>query len=164
MNYFQRDDGSNISSLVGKLWSIAFTGKIGGDTVDNILKKGVTKEGAEELVKAWIDKELWPQKNWSKIEIIDYIRNAAMQGLVYTDKTDNLEIVKQIYDKEYDYAVNTKKFTKLCAYAIDSMVARDFIAEHSIEDYFNLCSGSSSEIMKTLGPYIVKYSPSPPKD
>jgi hypothetical protein len=31
LSYFQRDDGSEVSSLVGKIWSIALIGKIGGD-------------------------------------------------------------------------------------------------------------------------------------
>jgi len=160
LRYFERDDGENISLLVGKIWSIAFIGKIGGDQADVILQKAVTEDGAAELVAAWINKELWPDKTWSKKEAIEYIRNAAMQGLVYTGKPENIDIVKKLYEKEVAFVINNKKPTKLCAYLIDAMAAKDFIAENGLESYLML---HGSKKVRTLWPYLKKYGPPPPK-
>jgi hypothetical protein len=161
LNYFKRDDGVNVSSLVGKIWSIAFIGKIGGEQADEILKNAVTEDGAIEIASNWINQELWPDKTWDKSEVIEYIRNAAMIGLVLTRKSDNLDIVKNIYEDAYNRVVKTKKWTRLCAYAIDSMAANDFIAEHGMEEYLNLTGG---EEIRSLTPYSMKYSPPPPQN
>jgi len=159
LDYFKRDDGVNVSSLGGKIWSIAFIGKIGGEQADEILKKAVTEDGAIEIASNWINEELWPDKNWDKSEVIGYIRNAAMRGLVLTRKSDNVDIVKNIYEDEFNRVLKTKKATRLCAYAIDSMAANDFIAEHSMEEYLNLTA-----VDRGLDPYIMKYSPRPPQN
>ncbi|HUT30417.1 MAG TPA: hypothetical protein VMX13_11555 [Sedimentisphaerales bacterium] len=161
LDYFKRDEGGDVSLLVGKIWSLAFIGKIGGEQADEILKNAVTEDGAIEIASNWINQELWPEKNWDKSEVIEYIRNAAMIGLVFTRKSDNLGIVKNIYEDEFNRVLKTKKATRLCAYTIDSMAANDFIAEHSMEDYLNL--GGAEEI-RSLTPYIMKYSPPPPQD
>jgi len=41
------------------------------------------------------------------------------------------------------------------------MAANDFIAEHSMEEYLNL---SGAEEVGSLTPYLMKYSPPPPKN
>ena len=43
---------------MSKSSAFAMIGLIGGDTADSILRKSVTKEGAKELTKDWIDEPL----------------------------------------------------------------------------------------------------------
>ena len=55
LNYFKRDDGEKLNWMQGKIWTLAHIGKIGGDAADSILRKAITKEGARELAKDWLD-------------------------------------------------------------------------------------------------------------
>ena len=161
LDYFQRDDGSNISSIGGKVWSLALIGQIGGAQADSILQQAVTEQGAEKLASAWIDKELWPEKNWSRAEVLDYIRNAVMLGLIYTDKPQNAAIVQDLYKQETARFKTDGKPTKLFAYTIDSMAAKAFIAEHGLEAYLDL---RAEKRVQNLWPYLRQYGPSPPEN
>jgi len=163
LNYFKRDDGSNVSSLAGKMWSIAFIGKIGGEQADDILRQAYTRNGAAALAQNWLDKQQWPKREWKgKKDVINYITNAAIQGLVYSGKKQNIKIVEQLYKEEAAKVKKTKRPTKLCAYLVDAMAARAFIADHNdkCEAFFALTPQKQS---KALRPYLRKYTPAPPK-
>ena len=161
LGYFQRDDGQNISSIGGKVWSLALIGQIGGTQAEAVLRQGVTEEGARELALAWIDKEQWPEKNWSKQEVLDYTRNAAMRGLIYTGKPENTAIVEDLYKQEMAHFKVSGKPTKLFAYTIDSMAAQAFVAEHGLKAYLDLYA---EERVRALRPYLEKYGPALPKN
>ena len=158
LNYFQRDDGDIAYNINGKVWTLAFIGKIGGSLADEVLKSAITEQGAKQLAGSWIDKEQWPDKNWDKQEIVDYIRAAALLGLVYTRKPDNLILVDNTYKREYESFQIDPKNLKMLAYSIDAIGANDYIKEKGLDSYLNL---RGSERIKSLWPYLKKYSPQP---
>lgn len=163
LDYFQRNDSSNISDMGkigGKIWTIAWIGKIGGDTANSILKKAVTNAGAQELAKAWITKETWPNQTWSTETAIGYIQNAAMKGLIYTQKPENIALVEKLYNEEKEMCYKNKKKTVIMSYLIDAMAEKDFIADHNnnVESWFLFQDKREEMGYSEITPYIEKYT------
>ncbi len=159
LTYFQRNDGSIVESLVGKIWSIALIGKIGGEKADPILKKALTKEGIEELAKLWIDKEEWKKgrEKLGKDFVIEYTQNAAIQGLVYTGKKENRDIVEKLYNEQKEISLKNGKQTSMMSYLVDAMAVKALIADNKndVEAFFRK---DGQIIPGTLRPYIEKYT------
>lgn len=156
--YFQSDESGNISNLYIKLWALKWIGKIGGDEADSILRKAVTEKGAVDLA-VWLDDKPWPRKGLTRENVIGFIRQAAMTGLVLTGKAENIRLVEEIYEQELPAAIRTKKATIVFGGAIDALAIKDFIAENGLEAYLSLYGNNK---LKKLSPYLRKYMPMPP--
>lgn len=156
--YYQRDDGSKVESLVGKIWSIAI-GKIGGDKANPILKKAITRYGVEELAKSWINKEEWNKgrQTHSKDFVTKYTQNAAIQGLVYTGKKENWDIVEKLYNEQKEISLKDGKKTSIMGYLVDAMSVKALIADNKndVETFFRI---DGQFMLRTLRPYLDKYS------
>jgi hypothetical protein len=159
LNYFKRDDGAKVVSIAGKVGSIAWIGKIGGDKADPILKKAITKEGAEELAKSWIDKEDWRKgsNKFDKKQLIAYIQGAALNGLVYTGKKENWDIVDKLYNEQKEISIKNGQQTDIMSPLVDAMAKKGFIADNKndVEAYFRLDLQAG---FGPVGPYLEKYS------
>ncbi len=149
--YFQRDDVSLVDSIVGKVGSIAWIGKIGGEKADSILKKAITKEGVQELAKLWIDKEEWKKgrDKRDKDQIIAYIQGAAIDGLVNTGKKENWDIVEKLYNDPNQAELRSK--------LVEAMAKKAFIVDHNndVEAFFRI---DTQVMYRNLKPYLDKYS------
>ena len=156
--YFQRDDDSMVESLAGKIWSIAMIGKIGGDKAESVLKKALTKEGVEELAKLWINDEEWikDREKRGKDFVIKYTQNAAIQGLVYTGKMENWDIVEKLYNEQKEISLRDGKQTSIMGYLVDAMAVKALIADQNndVEAFFRI---DSQVMFRTLKPYLDKY-------
>ena len=132
----------------------------GGDTANSILKKAVTNAGAQELAKAWITKETWPNQTWSTETAIGYIQNAAMKGLIYTQKPENIALVEKLYNEEKEMCYKNKKKTVIMSYLIDAMAEKDFIADHNnnVESWFLFQDKREEMGYSEITPYIEKYT------
>jgi hypothetical protein len=159
LQYFQRDDGSKVESIAGKIWSIALIGKIGGATADAVLRKALTREGIEELAKSWINEEKWSKGRapLGKDFAIRYTRNAAIQGLVYTGKPENWKLVEKLYNEQKEISTKEQKQTDMMAPLVDAMATKAFIADNNneVEAYFRLDRQAG---VGPLRPYLDKYS------
>jgi hypothetical protein len=160
LDYFQRNDdskafaqgGSKRVAIGGKIWSLAWIGKIGGDQADSILKKAATKEGARELAKAWIDEE---SKSFQNNNFITHIQRAAIEGLVFSGKKENLDFVEKLYNEQKALSLKNKAQTDLMDSLIDAMACKSCIDDHGIGGYFKIWH---SDNLNTLGPYLDKYT------
>lgn len=154
--YFQRDDISNVDSIAGKVGSIAWIGKIGGEKADSILKKAITKEGARELAKLWIDKEEWKKgrDKRDKDQVISYIQGAAISGLVFSGKKENWDIVDKLYNEQKVISLQGQN-TDIMSPLTDAMAIKAFIMDHNndVESYFRL-----DIVLTGLRPYLEKYT------
>ncbi len=150
--YFQRDDISKIDSIAGKVGSLAWIGKIGGEKADSILKKAITKEGVHELAKLWIDKEEWKKGNEKrdKNQIIAYIQGVAIDGLVNSGKKENWNIVDRLY--------NDTSLADIRSKLVEAMAKKAYIIDHNnvVESYFRI---DSQTIYKSLKKYLDEYDP-----
>jgi hypothetical protein len=151
--YFQRDDVSLVDSIAGKVGSLAWIGKIGGQKADSILKKAITKEGVHELAKLWIDKEEWKKgrDKRDKDQIIAYIQGAAIDGLVYSGKKENWDIVDRLYNDTSQEDIRSK--------LVEAMAKKAYITDHNndVEPYFRI---DSQTMYKSLKKYLEEYDPS----
>jgi hypothetical protein len=156
LDYFQRNDGAKAFSLLGKIWSLAWMGKIGNDLSDSILRKALTEEGARELAKNWINEELWQEKYFKehKDRVIPNIRYAALQGLAFSGTKENLDFVEKLYNEQKDISIKNKAQTDIMDALINAMAIKTYIAEHGIEGYFKISNSDNGSI---LGPYYKKY-------
>ncbi len=156
--YFQRDDVSLIESIAGKVGSIAWIGKISGEKADSILKKAITKEGAEELAKLWINEGKW--KNSDKIgkdRVIISTQSAAFQGLVFSGKKENWDLVEKLYNEQKEISLKSGKQTDIMSALVDAMVIKALITDNKndVESYFRI---DSQVKFQALRPYLDKYS------
>ena len=123
LEYFQRDDSWSWESInlnnnnnsgfnknyakkrariAGKISTLGWMGIIGGEKANNILREAVTQEGAEKLAIAWIKKILIPDSSTfkSKSETINYIRQRAIIGLMYSQDSENISTIRKLYEIE----------------------------------------------------------------
>ena len=168
LHYFQRDDSWNWKSvnrrptgyqrIIGKISSLMWIGKIGGNAADIILRDAITKQGAARLANAWIERELLPNSSTFKSteNTIMVIRGRAAKGLAYSGKRENIDIVKQLYAQEDAYCRKNKKVTTLYNGLVDAMAIQAFIAENSRENLLNALG--TINYLEVLGPYIDKYA------
>ncbi|MBN1974947.1 MAG: hypothetical protein JW787_15000 [Sedimentisphaerales bacterium] len=134
LKYIQRNDGDKVNWLNGKIWILCEIGKIGGKEADSILRKAITKEGARELVKDWVDEELWQDKVYDSNGVILIVRNAAVKGLINTCKPENWKIVEDIIEN-----VNNEN-KDIAILAAEALSVRDFIVENDndIEAFYRV--------------------------
>ncbi|MHC4646172.1 MAG: LamG domain-containing protein [Planctomycetota bacterium] len=161
LSYFKKDDSynfrttANLDNFVGKIWCLAHIGMIGGDRADTILKEAVTLEGAAKLAENWIDGRLvennrrWGQKD----EVLSYLRSAAIHGLVYTDKQENIEIVKRMY---FGNGADREHNPTMRLFLLEGVVISEYIRHHGREAFFQLC-GNANKLLEALDPYFIKY-------
>ena len=158
LKYLQRDDGKRVNDLQGKIWSLAYIGKIGGKEADSILKKAITKEGAKELTKSWLDDQLWKDdfKSYDKEEVIIEVQKAALHGLVFTGKPENWKIVEDLYNRNKEISMKNGEKTDIISSLVSVMGARDFIIDHNNnpEAYFRI---EHDNAPGTLMSYTQKY-------
>lgn len=158
LTYFQRNDGSMVESVSGKIYSIALIGKIGSEKADPILKKALTKEGAQELAKLWINDEKWKKSDIiTKDRAIESIQQAAISGLVFSGKKENWDLVEKLYNEQKEISLKTGKQTDIMSALVDAMSIKALIADNKndVESYFRI---DSQVKFQALRPYIEKYS------
>jgi hypothetical protein len=158
LKYYQRDDGAKVESIGGKIWSIALIGKIGSEKANPILKKAITKEGAEELAKSWLNEGKWKRSEIiTKDRVITSTQSAALDGLVFTGKKENWDIVEKLYNEQKEISIKNGKQTEIMSALVDAMAKKGIIADSNnvVDAYFRI----DSQVMgMTLRPYIEKYT------
>ena len=59
-------------------------------------------------------------------------------GLVYTQKPENLELVRKMYEQEHALCQQQKASTKLHGQLVDAMAFQDVISEIGMDGYWKL--------------------------
>ena len=167
LRYFQRDDSWNwksvdrvtgIPRVEGKVSSLIWIGKIGGDEADIILREAVTEQGALRIANAWIERDLLPNSKsyGNKENVVTLIRGRAAKGLAYSGRPENIDAVKQLYAKEDAYCQTNRKVTRLYNGLVDAMAIQAFITENSRESLLETLGESNH--LDIIAPYIMKYA------
>jgi hypothetical protein len=144
--------------LEGKIDALQWIGKIGGADAESLLRKAVTKAGAAPVAKAWIGDALIPTSTTFDTEenTIVCLRGRAAMGLVFTRKSDNVDVVNKFLTEELAYCAANKTFTALYDPLVSAMAYNDFIVDNDLESLFKLFG--SSERLDALRPYINSYA------
>jgi hypothetical protein len=156
LKFIRRNDNKKVDmhSIMGKSWAFAMIGLIGGDTADSILRKSVTKEGAKELTKDWINEKSLPGIVDNE-GMITFIQRHSLTGLVLSGKPENLALVEKLYNEQKEISIKNHERTELISDLISSMAEKDYIADISLEAYLNeFNSGIDTGAMT---PYLDKY-------
>lgn len=181
LDYIQRSDPLDLvpernrdELIAGKIRAVSGVGFLKGEKVDDFLKEMLTPKGATSCVSSWgynILPRMWQdQREYMSI----MLRGKAAQGLVYTQKKDNIRIVKTLYDttlaelssdlKERQKIFPEAKVTRkdlnqvevaLLSQLVDAMAIRDFIKKNGLQAYYEI--HNSEREGHYLHPYLRKH-------
>ena len=158
-DYFQRDDSEYFSatrsSLVGKIYALAWIGKIGAPQYDQVLRQAATLEGAEDLARNWIEQAEVEQVSSKDLSLI-LIRSRAMTGLIFSQKPENIRFVQQLYEQEREYCNTNNTKTEFMSALTSCMGYQDYIAEHGL-DFLLMEISLGSPLRESLASHIKKY-------
>ncbi|MBN1974949.1 MAG: hypothetical protein JW787_15010 [Sedimentisphaerales bacterium] len=158
LNYFMRDDGEKVNYMSCKIRTLSHIGKIGGPQADSILKKAITKEGAKELAKSWLDAQKWQEKMQynTKDKVIEDIQDAALEGLIFTAKQENWKIVADLYSQSMQDTIKSKEMTPYMSSLAGAMGLRDFVIDHNndVKAYYRI---QTDKLPGTMSSYIQNY-------
>jgi len=155
LKFIQRNDNKKHDTtwFMSRVGAFSMIGLIGGDTADSILRKGITKEGARELTKDWIDLPL--TRNLGTERMIEWIQMGSLRGLLLSGNPENLALIEKMYNEQKEIAIKDHKITSLMLSLISTMAAKDYIAETNLETYMDLGGGQTRQ--RALLPYRNKY-------
>jgi len=159
-DYFQRDDSEYFSaapsSLTGKIYALAWIGKIGAPQYDQVLRQAATLEGAEEIARNWVNQAEVEQVS-NRASVLRRIRSSALKGLIYSQEPENIRFVQQLYEQELEYCNTNNTKTKFMSALIDCMGYQDYIEDHGL-DFLLMEISVGSPLRESLVSHIRKYS------
>ena len=84
-----------------KIESLQWIGLIGGEEADKALRQALTRDGARELIKEWIDGPLpdWVSVSWEnepKGQLIEKIQGYAAIGIVRSQNQQSIQLVEKL--------------------------------------------------------------------
>ncbi|MCY2926114.1 MAG: hypothetical protein NT031_11855 [Planctomycetota bacterium] len=150
-----RETENRMSEKVGVLRML---GLFGSDWTDDILRQAMTREGARAFAGQWL--EATPA-SFASERAIFLLQGSAAMGLVYSQKPENLERVRQAYQEEHALCLKRQASTKLHSQLVTAMAYQDVISELGMDGFWNLY-GSNSLVQKTLEA-TRKYTYRPPR-
>jgi hypothetical protein len=139
--------------------SLRLLGRFSLDQTEAILRQALTREGAEALSSNWLGSV--PEWLAKDDEAISMVQGSAAAGLVYTQKPDNVELVRQAYETEHLRCVQRQANSELRNQLADAMADRDLISEMGIDRFWAL-HGQHEFMQKSLNA-VGKYAYVPPK-
>lgn len=165
LKYFRRaDDWSSLDTwhlgnrCGGKIESLQWIGLIGGDEADKTLRQALTRDGARELIKEWIDGPLpdWASASWENEpqgQLIERIQGYAAMGIVYSQNQQSIRLVDELYK-----TVNTERILNNRRYTLYTMLReatanRNLIEVIGIKEYCNLLGGDGDKYYRAIIPY-----------
>lgn len=158
LDYFQRyDEQQDRKNYPSKIACLIDIGRIAKQDANELLRKAITEEGASELTQAWIDKSKHGDY-MGRQEAIDHIRLCAMEGLLFTGIKENVELIENIYEKEMAVYKKTGEVSGTLVDAAGTLVARDYIAENSLDEFRNLQTGDGSTFLGKITKYYSRYA------
>jgi len=160
LDYIRRNDCKYLTDVTmrRKINCITLLGRIGGPAVKESLSQVMFESGANEIARKWIDSqkvaELWP----SRERAIARIQEAAIRGLIHLQDPQCNAMIDTLYDSELAKCKTTDVKTELFGELTWLMGARDYITDHSLEEYLDMQEvGCLTTYMMTIGPYTNKY-------
>jgi len=142
----------------GKIASIKWIGLIGGEEADKTLRQALTRDGARELIKQWIDGPLprWTSASWEnepKGQLIERIQGFAAMGIVYSQNQQSIRLVEELYEKAGTEVVLNNRRHTLCSMLGEAMANRCLIEAIGIEEYCKLLGGDGDKYWRAITPY-----------
>ncbi|HUT29483.1 MAG TPA: hypothetical protein VMX13_06805 [Sedimentisphaerales bacterium] len=152
-------DGEDLGRrCAGKIQSIKWIGLIGGEEADKTLRQALTRDGARELIKEWIDGPLphWAsasRDNKPQGRLIEKIQGYAAMGIVYSQNQQSLRLVEELYDKAHTERVLNNRGSTLCSRLREAMANHHLIEAIGIKEYCNLLGGDGENYWRAITPY-----------
>jgi len=119
---------------------------------DEVLRQALTSDGAALLAQQWIDHL---PNSYSKDKAIYLIQGSGAAGLVFSQKADNLRLVREAYEKETERCRREGKSSPLRGQLVDALIWQELIGEKGMEDFLDLRGGDGliREALARVGKY-----------
>ena len=146
-------------AVMGKIRSLEWIGRIGGEKAEAFLKEALTADGAKALVKSWTQSSPFPEAiRGGATRAEEHLRGRAAKGLIFTGKPENIALAMSVYEKEHKHAMETGEIGRFYTGLVSAAAAADYIADHGnrTEVYLDL-NGDSFQADK-ISPYLKKRS------
>jgi hypothetical protein len=139
------------SHVIAKAGIFRWLGRMGADEV---LVRALSPEGANEIVKAWIDDPSLPPWGRDKDQVLGMVRGSAAVGLVLTGKKENTARVDEIYQKVAVLPISRPN-EELYNQVVDAMAIKQLIADQGLDRYEQALG--TIEMGSLLRPYLRKF-------
>jgi hypothetical protein len=150
---FLHNDREIDKHVFAKFAALNWMGFIGGNDVEEILKKAMTVDGCKELAKEWyVDVDMPP----TTYSTLDHLRGHAAMGLAYSEKQEVQDLIKAEYEKERKICLDAGKTSGgYINLLTDAMARIDIVKDIGLEAHRKLYGeGSLSNLYQV---YIRKY-------
>jgi prepilin-type processing-associated H-X9-DG protein len=144
---------------MSKIRVLVWVGKIGGEEATRFLRQALTREGAEELARAWINGPLTGYFS-GKEQALNLIQGRAAVGLVYSQDPENIALVEKKYrDCLANYRRKHSAYPpadmRLLFGLTDAVAGRELIEDFGWDTYYTMIT--TDNIPLVLSSYLNKY-------
>jgi hypothetical protein len=141
-------------ACLGKVESLQWIGLIGGKEADRALRRAIAPDGAEDLVKEWIDGPLpaWAAKD--RDLLFRRIQAHAALGIVYSQNKDSMQLVDNLFNAVEADCMKRETVTEQYKMLVRAMAARDMIEDIGMARYRDLLG--TEELYEERRPYMTK--------
>ena len=137
--------------VIAKAGIFRWLGRMGADEV---LVRALSPEGANELVKEWINDPSLPVWGRDKDQVLGMVRGSAAVGLVLTGKKENAARVDEIYQQVAVLPISQPN-EELYNQLVEAMAIKQVIAEQGPDRYEQALG--TTEMGSLLRPYIKEF-------
>ncbi len=165
LRYFRRaDDWSSLDAwhlgnrCGGKIRSLQWIGLIGGEEADKTLRQALTRDGARELIKEWIDGPLpkWASASWENEpqgQLIERIQGYAAMGIVYSQSQQSMRLADELYKTANTERILNNRRHTLSSRLREATANRHLTEAIGIEEYCHLLGGDGDKYYSAITPY-----------
>lgn len=163
LDYFRRPEKweeFDVRSLVGptgsKINALSYVGLIGDNSIEPLLLKALTREGALDIAREWIDGPPPFYYAGKREKAVELVQGRAAMGLIFLRSTEGIAAVERMY-REIDPDAEQRKIKyQLYDGLISALAVRDLITEIGIDEYLKTWGTTRGEMPKLM-PYLKKY-------
>ena len=141
--------------VIAKASGFRLLGHMKDAGADETLLRLLTPEGANELVKEWINDPALPPVGRDKHRMIGMVRGSAAIGLVLTGKKEHAARVDELY-KEVAVLPVLPANEGLYSQLVDAMAIKKVIAVEGMDRYEQAIGGAG--MLNLLGPYLEEFN------
>jgi hypothetical protein len=140
--------------VIAKASAVRLLGRVQDAAAEEALLRALSLEGANEIVKQWIDDPALPRWGKNKDQVIGMVRGSAAMGLVLTSKKEHAARVDELYQQVSTLPVlpaNEELYNQL----VDTMATKKLIAVEGMDRYEQ--SIGMPGTLNLLGPYLAEF-------
>ncbi len=140
--------------VIAKASVVRWLGRMKDAGADEALLRLLSPDGANELVKHWIDDPSLPRWGRDRAQVLGMVRGSAAIGLVLTGKKEHAARVEEAYQQVATLPVSPAN-GELYNQLVDAMAIKRLIADEGVDGYEQ--SLGMPNALNVLRPYLREF-------